>query len=148
MIALGPITSYVPHRPPMLMIDEILEVTIDQRIVCRATIHPGCVFARDGIVHPSAMIEFVAQACAILAGVTATDGERPVQVGLLLGCREIAFAVDRFVVGDVLTITAVKTFGGQQMATFTGTVARGDEHCVTAELSVMDGALTSLEELA
>ncbi len=141
---LGPVASYVPHRPPMLLIEDILEVIVDQRIVCRAVIRPACVFARDGIVHPSAMIEFIAQACAVLAGVTATTGARPVQVGLLLGCREVTFAVDRFVVGDVLTITATKTFGGQQMATFSGSVTRGDAVCVTAELSVMDGALTEL----
>jgi predicted hotdog family 3-hydroxylacyl-ACP dehydratase len=144
MSELGPVASYLPHRPPMLLIDEILEVAIDHRIVCRTTIHPGCVFARRGVVHPSAMIEFIAQACAILAGVTATAGGRPLQLGFLLGCREVAFAVDRFAVGEVLTITATKTFGGQQMATFSGTVARGDEHCVAAELSVMDGALTEL----
>ncbi len=141
---LGPVASYVPHRPPMLLIEEILEVIVDKRIVCRTVIRPECVFARSGIVHPSAMIEFIAQACAVLAGVTAATGARPVQVGLLLGCREVTFAVDRFVVGDVLTITATKTFGGQQMATFSGSVARGDDLCVTAELSVMDGALMEL----
>ncbi len=98
---LGPVASYVPHRPPMLLIEDIVEVVVDKRIVCRTVIRPGCVFARDGIVHPSAMNSIIAQACAVLAGVTAASGARPVQVGLLLGCREVTFAVDRFTVGDM-----------------------------------------------
>ncbi len=144
MTELGPITSYLPHRPPMLLIDELVEVTADKTIVCRATIKPDCVFARDGIVHPSAMIEFVAQACALLAGVTASARGGAIQVGLILGCREVAFAVDHFSVGDALEIAAQKTFGGTQLASFAGQVSRAGHVCVTLEMSVMDGALTEL----
>ncbi len=121
----------------MLLIDDIVEVT-DHRAVCRTTIHPDCVFAIDGAVHISAMIEFVAQACAIYAGVLAArDGGAP-RLGLLLACREISFAVDSVAVGDQLTIAVDKTFGQSQLAAFTGTVARGDALCATVQLSVVD----------
>jgi predicted hotdog family 3-hydroxylacyl-ACP dehydratase len=123
----------------MLLIDDIVEVTGD-RAVCRATIHPDCVFAIDGSVHPSAMIEFVAQACAIFVGVVSARGGAPPRLGLIMACREISFAVDALAVGDELTIVATRVFGDHALAAFTGTVARGDALCATLELSVVDAA--------
>ena len=139
--AFRPIADYLPHRPPMLLIDDVVAATADS-VVCRTTIHPGCVFARDGVVHPSAMIEFVAQACAIYAGVTAARDGDPPRVGLIVGCREISFEVDDFAVGDELTIVATKIFGGDQVAVFTGTVSRRDAVCATIQLSVVDAEQT------
>lgn len=140
----GPVADYLPHRPPMLLIDEIIEVT-EHRAVCRATIQPDCVFAIDGVVHPSAMIELVAQACAIYVGVrSARDGDPP-RLGVITACREISFTVDSFAVGDELTIIANKTFGQKQVAAFTGTVTRGDVLCATVQLSVMDGELVAIQ---
>ncbi len=141
---LGPVADYLPHRPPMLLIDHIVEVSND-RAVCRSTIHPDCVFAREGVVHPTAMIEFVAQTCAIWVGVTnAREGTAP-QLGFIVGCREVAFAVDSFAVGDELTIVATKLLGQDQLVAFTGTVSRGDEVCVTIQLSVVDAALAGTQ---
>jgi predicted hotdog family 3-hydroxylacyl-ACP dehydratase len=133
----GPVTDYLPHRPPMLLIDDIVDATAD-RVVCRTTIHPDCVFAKHGLVHPSAMIELAAQACAIHAGVTAAPGGAPPRMGLLVGCREISFAVDSFAVGDELTIVATRLAAQDPLATFTATVTRRDVVCVTLQLSVID----------
>jgi predicted hotdog family 3-hydroxylacyl-ACP dehydratase len=121
----------------MLLIDDIVEVT-EHRAVCRATLHPDCVFAVAGVVHPSALIELVAQACAIHAGVQAARGGDPPRLGFLAACREIAFAVDALAVGDELTIVAARVFGQDQLAAFTGTVTRGEVVCATMELSVVD----------
>jgi len=140
--ALGPVADYLPHRPPMLLIDDIVEWS-ELRAVCRTVIRPDCVFAIAGAVHPAAMIEFVAQVCAIYVGVrSARSGDRP-QVGFIMACREVDFAVDRFAVGDELTITADKTFGQKQLAAFTGTVHRGGALCATVQLSVIDAELAA-----
>lgn len=144
---LGPIAGYLPHQPPMRLLDDIVEVT-DNCAVCRATIRPDCVFAVDGRVHPTAMIEYVAQACAVYAAVvSAKDGGGP-RLGLIMACREAEFAVDAFAVGDELTIVASKAFGGNQMASFTGTVSRGDTLCATIQLSVIDAELAALSSAA
>jgi predicted hotdog family 3-hydroxylacyl-ACP dehydratase len=135
----GPVAAYLPHRPPMLLIDHIDEIT-PRGAVCRTTLGPDCVFARDGVVHPSAMIEFVAQVCAIAAtGTTSPDGEP--RLGVIVSCREISFAVDRFAVGDELTIAVVKVLGEEQLAVFNGTVSRGGVVCVTIQMSVADATL-------
>ena len=139
----GPAARYLPHQPPMLLIDDLVEVT-EQRAVCRAVIQPDCVFAIDGRVHPAAMIEYVAQACAIYVGALSARDGGPPRLGLIMACREADFAVDAFAVGDELTIVATKAFGGNQMAAFTGTVSRGGALCATVQLSVVDAALAAL----
>ena len=138
----GPAARYLPHQPPMLLIDDIVEVT-EQRAVCRAMIRPDCVFAIDGAVNPAAMIEFVAQVCAIYVGVRSARLGDPPQVGFIMACREVDFEVERFAVGDELTITATKVFGQKQLAAFTGTVARGGARCATVQLSVIDAELAA-----
>ena len=141
----GPIESYLPHRPPMLLIDDVVEVT-SHRFVCRTAIHSDCVFAIDGLVHPSAMIEFVAQACAAGIGVLAARTGDPPKLGLLMGCREIAFFVETFAVGDELTITVDRTFGQTQTAAFACTVERGGALCTSIQVSVVDADLAGLTE--
>ena len=140
--AFGPVADYLPHRPPMLLVDEIVEVS-ELRAVCRTTIHADCVFAIDGVVHPSAMIEFIAQACAIFVGVRGERDGDPPRLGLIMACREVTFAVDRFEIGDELTLVVHKVFGQKQLAAFTGSVVRGTQECATIQLSVVDAALAS-----
>jgi predicted hotdog family 3-hydroxylacyl-ACP dehydratase len=123
----------------MLLIDEIVDVTGD-RIECRTTIHRDCVFAIDGQVHASALIEFVAQACAIYVGVVCARKGDPPRMGLIMSCREVSFAVDRLAVGIELTIVATKIFGHDQLAAFTGTVSCRGESCASIQLSVVDAA--------
>lgn len=141
---LGPITDYLPHRPPMVLIEEIVEVTTTIAI-CRTTIRPDCVFAVDGRVHATAMIEFVAQTCAIAAGVTASRDGGPPRMGFIIGCREVSFSMEWFHVGDVLTFTVTKILGEEQIAAFNGIVSRGGEPCVKIQLSVVDANLAGAQ---
>lgn len=124
----------------MLLIDEIVEM-VEPRAVCRTTLKPDCVFAQGGAIHPSAMIELVAQACAIYVGIVAARSGDPPRLGLIIACREITFDVDQFAVGDELTIIVHKQFGQSQLAAFTGTVSRGGAVCTTVQLSVADAAV-------
>jgi len=140
----GPITDYLPHRPPMVLIDEILDVTMTTGR-CRTTIKPDCVFALDGKVHPTAMLEFVAQACAIGVGVMSARLELPPRLGFIIGCREMTFDVDHFNVGDVLEISVVKLLGQDQIGAFSCTVTRDGVVCTTIHLSVVDAELAGAQ---
>ena len=132
----APVAHYLPHRPPMLLLDEIVEWA-ENHVVCRAVLRPDCVFAVDGQVHASAMIEFVAQACALYVGLRPQEQGAP-RMGMIMGCREMDFFVDSFAVGEVLTIVATRVYGHQQVASFTGTVSRGDTLCASLQLSVVE----------
>jgi predicted hotdog family 3-hydroxylacyl-ACP dehydratase len=136
----GPVADYLPHRPPMRLVDRIVAFGGD-RCVCRATIQPDCVFAIEGVVHPSALIEFVAQACAVYVGMRDARDGTPPRTGLLMACREVDFAVDALAVGDELTLEVTKIFGQSQQAAFKARVTRGEALCATVQLSVVDAAL-------
>lgn len=135
---LGPVMDYLPHRPPMLLIDEIIEVS-KTHAICKATLRADCVFAIDGKVHATSMIEFIAQTCAIAAGVPSVREGGPPRLGFIIGCREILFpVVEWFDVGDVLTLTVNKILGEEQIAAFNGLVHREGALCVQIQLSVVD----------
>ena len=138
MTTFRPIEDYLPHRPPMLLIDELVEVS-DVRAVVRATIKPDCVFARDGIVHPAAMIEFMAQCCAIMSTVRPSD--KGPRLGFMISCREVDLWVDSFAVGDKLELTADKIHGQEPLAVFGCTVVRDGAVCATMQLSAVDAEL-------
>jgi predicted hotdog family 3-hydroxylacyl-ACP dehydratase len=141
-----PAVDFVPHRPPMLCLDEIGEDTADS-VVCYTTIRPDFVFLDGDSVRPVVMIELVAQACAAYVGVKAHREGKPPKVGMLVGCREAEFLVDGLNLGDALCITVHRTFGQVQVAAFTGTVARGGAVIGRVSLSVVDGDLALEGEL-
>lgn len=134
-----PILELIPHRPPMVLLDEVIAVE-PGRVTCRATLQPDCVFAQDGLVHPATLIELVAQACAAYVKLLPGDSDGSPRLGLIMGSREATFEVEHLAVGDVLTVVAHKQYGERQLASFLGTVMRGDELCATIQLSVVDAA--------
>jgi predicted hotdog family 3-hydroxylacyl-ACP dehydratase len=138
----APVADYVPHRPPVLMIEEIVEVT-PKRSVCRMTIRPDCVFAIDGQVHPAALIELAAQAFAVGVGVNAKRKGDPVGRGFVLGGRECTFEVDSLGVGDRLEFRCTRLFG-EVLGVFTCDVYRDGARCATIQLSVADSNVGTL----
>lgn len=80
MTSFSPVDTLVPHKKPMLLVDEILSVTEpDARV--KSVVRPDHLFLRaDGTLAPEALIEIVAQSFAAceaqrreLAGLS-TDG--------------------------------------------------------------------------
>ena len=80
MTSFSPVDTLVPHKKPMLLVDEILSVTEpDARV--KSVVRPEHLFLRaDGTLSPEALIETVAQSFAAceaqrreLAGLS-TDG--------------------------------------------------------------------------
>jgi predicted hotdog family 3-hydroxylacyl-ACP dehydratase len=55
------LVDWIPHRPPMVWIDEVVEISPDSA-VCRANVLPQCF--SDGKFRPSTYIEWMAQAFA------------------------------------------------------------------------------------
>ena len=136
-----PAADFVPHRPPMLWLDEVGGDTASS-VVCYTTIRPDFVFLDrlDGDhARPVVMIELVAQACAVYLGIKAVREGRAPRLGVLVGCREAEFFVERLVVGDELTVTVTRVGGEPEVSAFVGSVARGGAEIGRVSLSVIDG---------
>ncbi|MCL2875038.1 MAG: 3-hydroxylacyl-ACP dehydratase [Betaproteobacteria bacterium] len=100
-----PIVDYLPHRPPMVLLDRVVEIT-GTCAVCEVTIRVDSPFC-DGCAVPGWVgIEYMAQTVGVLAGWQAQAKQLPVKVGFLAGTRHYQSHVSQFRVGDVLRITA------------------------------------------
>ena len=103
MGALPAIDRLIPHRPPMLLVDEVVRhegLTVD----CRTTIREDMPFVRDGEIAALVVIELFAQRAATRVSLLAHQAGAPVMSGALLGTRQIDLHTDVLRVGDVLDI--------------------------------------------
>jgi predicted hotdog family 3-hydroxylacyl-ACP dehydratase len=135
-----PIAELVPHRPPMLLLDRVLSYD-GECVICETVLEANSPFADQGQVPAVVGIEYMAQAIAAGAGLSARDKGEAARMGFLLGCRNLTIAVDSFQVGDTLTIEARRTWGENQLGSFACKVNRGDQVLVAGALTVYQGPL-------
>ena len=140
MTAFPPIAEVVPHRPPMLLLDRVLSFD-GARVVCELCLAPNSPFAQGDEVPAIVGLEYMAQAAAAGAGLSARDKGGPARIGFLLGCRNLTIAVDSFRVGDRLIVEARRTFGEKDLGSFACQVRRGDDVLVEGALTVYQGPL-------
>jgi predicted hotdog family 3-hydroxylacyl-ACP dehydratase len=137
----GPVAPLVPHRPPMLWIDEVVEDS-DDGIVCRVTLRPEHVFLDAGSAESVVTVELMAQSVAAFVGLTdAKKGGTP-QPGYLVAIPEARFLVPTVAVGQTLDITCVRRFGDDKIASFSCVARHGQVVLAEAIINVVrPGAL-------
>lgn len=130
------VASLVPHRPPMLLIDALIEAS-DDRAVCAATPREGGCFVVDGVLPAEVFLEHMAQTVAALVGWRAAREGGVARRGFLVGAMELVLYVDGARVGDALTVEATRLAGDDEAGSFRCVVRRGGEALAEATLSVM-----------
>jgi predicted hotdog family 3-hydroxylacyl-ACP dehydratase len=100
-----PVSDYLLHRPPMLLLDRVVEAS-GLRVVCETTIQVDSPFCSGAAVPGWVGIEYMAQAIGVLAGWRAREKQLPVRVGFLVGTRHYRSHISQFNVGEVLRVTA------------------------------------------
>jgi predicted hotdog family 3-hydroxylacyl-ACP dehydratase len=133
--AYPPLAELVPHRPPMILLDELLEWA-PGRARCAVRLHPGSPFMEGGRVRAVVALEYMAQAAAVCAGMEARQaGLRPAS-GFLVGARELELSVGHLQAGDALVVEAEHEQGDERLACFRCRVRRGEEPVAAALLNV------------
>ena len=137
-----PILDLVPHRPPMLLLDRVLSYD-GQCVTCETVLGPDSPFVDGGCVPGVVGIEYMAQAIAAGAGLSARDKGQggAARMGFLLGYRNLTIAVDSFQVGDRLIVEARRSWGENNVGSFACKVRRGGEVLVEGALTVYQGPL-------
>lgn len=131
-----PASSYrledlIPHRPPMVLLDEIVSFDEENRtLVVAATI-------RKEWGENWSAIELMAQTAAALAGVydRMTGSSSPARPGLLLGTRRLELKIPSFEVGRRYLVTAKELFSDAESASFECSVRDGDAVVASATLN-------------
>ena len=143
-----PVANLVPHRPPMLLLDELLSHD-SHSATCVVTLRENAPFMCRGRVPAIVAMEYLAQCVAAFATLHPDPGAEAEpttqealaslgspRIGYLVGIRGLNLAIDHFDLGDRLLVTVKHVWGSGQGAQFTGAVNRDGEAVVTGSLTV------------
>src|SRR5580658_879113 len=120
------LVDVVPHRPPMLLLDEVVAWD-GTRVECRVVLRDGSPFVEAGRVASTLAIEYMAQCIAVYVGLQAYARGEPIPKGYLVGAREISLPAAGFRVGEELRVMATPLWGGPTLGSFECTVDRVGE---------------------
>jgi predicted hotdog family 3-hydroxylacyl-ACP dehydratase len=138
MGALPPIAELVPHAPPMLAVDELLECA-PGRAVGRLVVREGR-FTRDGRLDSVVLLESMSQVVAACLGYEATREGGAVRVGMVIACRELVLQRPSVAVGEELTLRVRRTQGTDAVSQFeTETLDAGGALVARATLTLVHG---------
>lgn len=106
MSALPPdVTAFLPHRAPMVLLSEVLEITpTGARTRTRIGDRTQLFEAPDGSVSASVLTELMAQSVGVYAGSQAREAGLPPKIGFLLGTRRLTTTVSRLKKGETVDI--------------------------------------------
>lgn len=135
-----PIAELLPHRPPMLWIDQVVAQEGDE-VRCTLTVRPEHVFVTEGRVEPLVAIEWMAQTVGALVGLYDRKRDQDPRPGYLIAIPEAQFFVPAFAVGDRLALWARRVWGDESLASFESRVERDGVLAAKAQLSVYRRAL-------
>ena len=130
------LTELLPHRAPMLLLDEIREVG-EEHIVCTYTVSGDSPFVVQGRLEPGGLLETLAQAMAAFVGHRGRlAGGDTIPMGFVVGASSVTFTDVEVRIGDPLVVEAWQreTVGGY--GSFDGRVRRGDEVVCEGTLKV------------
>ena len=111
--------SCLPHSAPMVLIDEVLNVDMENQIVKTSVkIHDNKIFFDKEIngISPLVGIEFMAQTIGCYAYFKA--GKTIPKIGFLLGTRQYENSLEKFENGKTYVITAQEIYGDNELVSF------------------------------
>jgi len=82
------ILDLIPHRPPVVCVDRLLEVT-DSAATSSFLIRPDFIFVEHGKITASGLLENAAQTAAARAGYFYQLADHPVQMGYIGALRHV-----------------------------------------------------------
>ena len=101
------IDTLVPHKRPMRLIDEVLDVSGDTANTAATVTSEWPTFA-EGAVHALVLVELVAQTAAVVGGYKAltSPSDNNVRKGMMVGIKRAEFKVDTLPLATRLTTRA------------------------------------------
>jgi predicted hotdog family 3-hydroxylacyl-ACP dehydratase len=132
-----PCNRLLPHRDPMLLAGDLVEVRPGFARV-GAAIGPDNPFLdARGALDPLATVELTAQTIAALRGYEAVSRGEPVHIGYLVGIKD--FAIEAPVrAGDALEAEVRQEFAMDQAALMTAEVRRGAQRIAAGTLKIWE----------
>jgi len=135
-----PIGQILPHKQPMILLDDFIEAGAEHA-VCKVNITAQSPFfdAVSRTVPAYVGIEYMAQTIAAYAGAHKLAAGNSVRVGFLLGCRKYHPQVSAFAEGAELIITVTKVVMDESgLSVFDCQIQQQDTLLVSAKLNAFE----------
>lgn len=132
------IETLIPHRPPMLLVDEVVDHA-GLRVSCRTTIRSDMPFVANGEIPALVALELFAQSACSLVSLLAGDRGAPMTGGAILGTRKLELHTDVLRVGDVLDIHCEEKMALGPTAQIQCRLERRGELVAEGSINVMAG---------
>lgn len=112
-VTFPPLAELLPHRSPMILLDSVAAFE-PGRVVCRVCPRADSVFARQGSLPAIVVLEYMAQATAVLTALTVEGPSPGASPGMLVGVRGLRLARAKLEFDAALTVQAeVQTFSAR-----------------------------------
>lgn len=118
--------DYLPHEPPMLLLERVIDVTNDTAR-CQVSVSADGVLApflqADGALPGWYALELIAQTVGVWSGWHCRQrGERADRPGMVLGSRELTCDAGQFAAGAQLEIAVSCLMQDERLASFEGVI--------------------------
>jgi predicted hotdog family 3-hydroxylacyl-ACP dehydratase len=129
------VARVIPHKPPMLLIDRLLEVK-ERASVSELTVREDMIFVdENGHLDDASYPEIISQAVAAQEGFRRFGGRNPLIEGFLLGIKNLEILGNSFV-GDTLRISLNKKAKFGDFGILNGEVHKDQELIARGEIKV------------
>tara|TARA_B100002049_G_scaffold230000_1_gene206333 strand:+ start:109 stop:561 length:453 start_codon:yes stop_codon:yes gene_type:complete len=108
----------IPHRPPMLLINQVVSVDATSSSALVTVDHLSPFFEKDKGVPTWIGLEYMGQTAALIAGYQLQQGLVGPHLGFLLGTRAFKTECDYFTPGTLKVTCTEKALVGDGLATF------------------------------
>lgn len=122
------ILDLIPHRPPMLLINRVLELG-ESHSIAEVEVNTSASFFVKGKGVPAWIgIEYMGQTAALIAGYQQQRGLAGPHLGFLLGTRRYASRTEWFEPGSILRVACTEiAVVGDSLANFNCVIKTGSE---------------------
>ena len=137
-----PISDFIPHRAPMILIDHIVSHQPDS-LITQTQISPQSAYFDEILqgVPNYVGIEYMAQSIAALAGVEAILQGQPIKVGFLLGSRKLQMHQHLFALGQTYRTQVTRLYQEESgLAVFDCQIFHQDTLMAQANVNVFQPA--------
>lgn len=143
--------EYLPHDAPMLLLDEVVNVTNDSAL-CRVTVSANGALApfldAEGHLPGWFALELMAQTVGVWLGWHRhQQGQGSISLGMVLGARELLCAAGILPARLTLDITVTLLMQDERFGSFECAIAAGEETLATGRVNTFQPTSEELNTL-
>lgn len=143
--------DYLPHDAPMLLLEEVVNVT-DETATCRVTVSPHSVVApfldAEGNLPGWFALELMAQTVGVWSGWHRhQQGEKRISLGMVLGARDLECKIDLFPANATLEIAVHLLMQDSRFGSFEAVICHNEHPVATGRINTFQPDDAELAQL-